>query len=517
MAFLAACSTRGASAQQNGLVGFPLKKWAPSQRCQSEPVTMYYKTPDEVCRAVIEVDNNGEYTNEWWDAYNGYAICEKKSGLSYAGYQVVSGWGYPGLNAFDPKKRIKCNFTDEWGSTQSSLIDAATCSDGMTEQRGFCTINEDDGKKDKCGAVPEAGNPFVISTGEKVMDVSEEIKLGNVFEISRHYRSLSSQDGILGNTSWKYNFEYYLYEDSMSGQYTIIDPEGQNFRYKRSGDTDQQLVPISGSNGGILRLQPDISGQLVPVYHASNGWIIWFSKTLDHGLNIKKILLPIGGELEFDYTQTALADISIRLLSVPSKPTIKIKYATHMASKRVDYLDVRQLHDQSLPDYVLKFHYDQSGQVSKVSRHRGSATNAAVHNETYLYEDPDYGNLITGIVDNRGLRFSSWKYDRSARVIESSHAGQVERTTISYDDTRLKRTVTNPLGKQSVYNFAVIQGGLRLKSVDGIASTSCPASIKSINYDNNGFISETVDEENRKTRYINDRFGRILSVTRGDP
>lgn len=495
---------------------YAVKEWAPGQRCNVEVATRTYKTPEAACRAVIAVDSAGRIVGQWEGTITVYENCEQRSGLSYAGYELVNGWTYPN-KFYNPEMRIKCNYNrSDGGSIASSLIRAGTCGDGLIEQRGLCVKDEDDGEKDKCGSVPQAGNPFVISTGEKLFDVDETVRLGAIFDLTRHYRSFSSRDGLVKNTNWKFNFEYGLKYDMIAQQYTLTDPEGQNLKYERSQSNTSDFQLVSGSGGGILRLLPNKNDKIVPVYFTPNGWIVWFAGLNDAGLDIDRILLPGGGELEFSYGTQPGANLQIQAVSLSAKPSLKIKFTHNRTPATIDTIESIQNSQSTEPEYTLKYEYNTSGQLKSVSRFLGRENGSPAYKESYLYEDADFDHLITGFVDSRGVRYATWTYDRSARVVESKHVDSTNTTTIVYDDTNLRRTVTNALGKKAIYSFQKERGGLRLRSVEGIASPSCPASARSISYDSNGRILSTIDEEGRKISYTRDAQGRPLSIVRSN-
>ncbi len=118
---------------------------------------------------------------------------------------------------------------------------------------------------------------------------------------------------------------------------------------------------------------------------------------------------------------------------------------------------------------------------------------------TYLYEKSDAINrfALTGITDENGNRFATWTYDSQGRTTSSQHAGGADLTTVSYDDVANTRTVTNALGKQSVYHLAAFQGESQVQSIEGVASTHVPADTVAFLYDSNGYPSQTTSGEGR--------------------
>jgi RHS repeat-associated protein len=135
---------------------------------------------------------------------------------------------------------------------------------------------------------------------------------------------------------------------------------------------------------------------------------------------------------------------------------------------------------------------------------------------TYHYEIASDPTLLTGMTDERGIRYASWGYDAQKRAISSTHAGGADNTTLTFDDVGNKVTVTNALGKQAQYHYGFVNSSARrLTSIQGQASANCPSSTQSFTYDANSFVASVTDEEGRVTTYVNDARGRATSVTRG--
>jgi RHS repeat-associated protein len=133
----------------------------------------------------------------------------------------------------------------------------------------------------------------------------------------------------------------------------------------------------------------------------------------------------------------------------------------------------------------------------------------------YHYEDANHLYALTGTTGQNGVRYATWTYDSSRRVVSSKHAGDVDQTLISYDDVNKTRTVTNPLGKLTLYQLELFQGSLRVKQVQGQASANCPLSNSVLTYDANGFLGSITDQEGRITNFTNNTRGLPTTIVRG--
>jgi RHS repeat-associated protein len=144
-----------------------------------------------------------------------------------------------------------------------------------------------------------------------------------------------------------------------------------------------------------------------------------------------------------------------------------------------------------------------------------------VDSATYIYDDPNTTSLLTGVVDNAGIRYSTWQYDTSGRVISAQHANGVDASTISYatSGTTFTRTVTNALGKQTIYTFSAASATSEplLTSVVGNASANCVGTTSSITYNSNNQQASTVDTAGNETTYTygSDGFPQTITEAAG--
>lgn len=122
----------------------------------------------------------------------------------------------------------------------------------------------------------------------------------------------------------------------------------------------------------------------------------------------------------------------------------------------------------------------------------------------YHYEDEDFPAALTGRTDERGVRVRTWGYDFvNDRLRAISSAGPLGRelTTIAETVNNAEYTVTNALGKQSIYKAATIGKSRKITEVEGVASASCLASNSTSTFNSAGQLTQTVGEEGQ-TRSI---------------
>jgi len=134
----------------------------------------------------------------------------------------------------------------------------------------------------------------------------------------------------------------------------------------------------------------------------------------------------------------------------------------------------------------------------------------------YYYENIKWPFHLTGITDEKDIRFASWEYDRFGRAISSEHAGETEKIYLRFNPDQ-STTVTNALGKQTTYYFKHIGNGQkRAYRLDGAASTNCVAANQAYEHTADGDIENITDWNGYKTAYEYDEKRQILKETQAE-
>jgi RHS repeat-associated protein len=129
----------------------------------------------------------------------------------------------------------------------------------------------------------------------------------------------------------------------------------------------------------------------------------------------------------------------------------------------------------------------------------------------YLYEDLTQRYQLTGLVDERGVRFATWTYDHLGRALSSEHAGGSDRYTFQYDDDYT--IVTDPLNTQRTYQYTTLFNRKYLLSVTE-ACGSCSGGVAAkTTYDGRGLITGRTDFEGRVTTYARNDRGLVEVMT----
>ena len=160
------------------------------------------------------------------------------------------------------------------------------------------------------------------------------------------------------------------------------------------------------------------------------------------------------------------------------------------------------------PLLQVTYTYDEENRLVALSRTQGGQSES----RQYHYEDATHPRLLTGITDERGVRYASWSYDAQGRAISSEHAGGADRVSIDYNADG-SSTVTNALGKQTTYRFQTIHGLKRITAVEGEPSANCPSSNATFTYDARGLLTSKIDNKGNRTTYSYNARGLEISRT----
>jgi RHS repeat-associated protein len=191
---------------------------------------------------------------------------------------------------------------------------------------------------------------------------------------------------------------------------------------------------------------------------------------------------------------------------------------------------------ESFDGRVWKYIWDGAGRLVSVMY-----PDATPHTDSdnpvrqYQYEDTradttfaSFSKLLTGIIDERGVRYATWKYDESGRANFSAHGvvdangHYADESSIVYntDGTATVTTFTGyeadgvtPRTRVATYHFIEINGYKKLSHIDGDPSAHCPSDTRSWTYDANGFVDTQVNKNGVITDLDHNALGQEISRT----
>lgn len=165
---------------------------------------------------------------------------------------------------------------------------------------------------------------------------------------------------------------------------------------------------------------------------------------------------------------------------------------------------------------VITYGYDALSNLVSVSYPDGRS-------KTYHYNEPantsgaDLPHALTGITDENGIRFSTYRYDSTGRAYDEDHGGAVAHYNLSYNvdasGNPVSTTVTDPLGTQRTHNFTTILGVVKSTGQTQPGGAGCSAASSATTYDPNGNVASRADFNGNKICYAYD-LTRNLEISR---
>jgi len=350
------------------------------------------------------------------------------------------------------------------------------------------------------------GNPVYASTGQKIQVETDYTGLpGLTFE--RTYRSnvgffASSTstafiDNSLPDGSTTYN--------CLPGYYVHPWTQVQTpycFRYITLAQPNYQLatndgryLQFSGSNTAVTQ-NADINERVTQVTNSS-GAIEWHVKREDDSTeiyNAKGVLtqtvLRNGQVVTYTYSD---ANTPASVAPRPGLLLTKTDAFGHTLSWLYDSLGhVAQMTDPA--GGVYQYSYDTVGNLAAVT-YPDSSGKSYLYNESAYTGGTNLPQALTGITDESGARFATFKYDSIGRGTSTEHAGGVEKYTLSYQSSSpgATATVIGPLGATRTYRFQSILSYARDSSQTQPAPSGSGTVSTAYTYDANGNVASTTD------------------------
>ncbi|MBI3150063.1 MAG: RHS repeat protein, partial [Betaproteobacteria bacterium] len=343
---------------------------------------------------------------------------------------------------------------------------------------------------------PCTPNPINIGNGNKhLREVDFRGGGAPPLEFSRTYNSLAwTEDGSLG-AKWLSNYARWLDPLHLGTRLRVraFRPTGKSFgfqflngTYVADADVNDRLTHTTAGDGTITAWQYRVAsddsletyrpdGKLASIA-ARNGLM----QVLQYGI----LPTPDG--------PTAQAELLVRVTDSFGR---ELSFAYDTAGRLAALTDSLGHH--------YGYGYDAQGDLVSVSYPDGGT-------RQYLYNEADYtsgANLphaLTGVIDENGSRFATYRYDSDGRAVSSELAGGVARYALSYPDPVRSSVVTDPLGTQRTYQFQNILGRLSNTSVAQPAGAGSPAATQTTSFDAHGNISARTDFKGTSTTYQHD-------------
>jgi len=435
----------------------------------------YYGSPDAACAYVEQVTDEG--VGEDYVYYtlipvgaDGYEcqMTEHASGSSY----IDGGVTY-----------LLCSEEGDLG------LDIPNCGEEEEDKPAECLV----------------GNPVSIASGykfqrEAIFPDFREIELDLVYRWN------------LSAGNWRLPYQQYLNLAHSpaapldSSHYVVLEvqrPDNSVLEFK--GILNQPLV----TDGDVLE-------QLSPVFSAGQveGWRLTLADD-----SVERY--SATGELE------SITDRAGRELLVSYEGNSQVITAPYSGEQlTITTLSASEL-DITTPDGELyRFNLNASGLIASIIFPDTTPASSSDNPERiYHYEDINFPQALTGITDERGVRFATWDYDSaSGRAITSKHEPPsamigIDQVSLDFTDAADPddpRTVTtNEFGQTRTYHFQQIEGVRKVTWIErdshtnsGDPTVGCVDAERYTSYDENGFVDTEVDWRGNAVDYDYDVEGR---------
>ncbi len=336
----------------------------------------------------------------------------------------------------------------------------------ICEGEGCLPVNRGVGKT-SCHL--EKGNPINAASGNKFQRERDYIGAGSVdLQFERVYNShWSAPSGSVG-VNWRTNFDRSML---VNGNLPIV----------RMLRADGQLI-VFKKISGIWRPEAGNTSVLVELVSSPVPQAVWAFTGVDD-------------EVEYYDRIGRLVQISNRGGSVRQRLTYDSLDRLHQVvdafgnALTFTYQFDDRLATMQVPDGSTFFYsYDPIGNLVSVTIPEVPAPVT----RRYFYENTSFPHALTGLEDENGKRFATWKYDSQGRAYFSEHARGVDRTVLGFglnDAT----TVTDALNAQRTVNFKTIGGSLNYAGESQPAGSGCAAAYSSATFDDAGNVLSATD------------------------
>jgi len=320
-----------------------------------------------------------------------------------------------------------------------------------------------------CSSNPpiEQGNPVDITTGTKLERVTDWTSGGNhPLEFSRHY---ASSFGLLRapaysrlGKAWRSNFDaraaYALSPgitipaDAVSGdRLHFVLPDAIEYSFRLSGGVWKPVLPRPHATSpnlvywDLYRTDIDVSVTVLATsveLRVQDGTRYMFD--LD-GL-LTRIVFPDGYEQGLAYAgglNTQVTDSFGRRLRFVYDPDLNreglLSAVLTDDGKRLSFTFQNRA-QPPVPQTTIAPDYWALASVIYPDDTPATDTDNPKRSYEYL-NDASYPFALTGVFDERGVRYGTWTYDTKGRALSSEHAGGADHYSFQYDDVNNKVTV----------------------------------------------------------------------------
>ncbi len=380
------------------------------------------------------------------------------------------------------------------------------------------------------------GNPIYPMTGAKREEVALGIAIGGL-SLTVSYNSARQLDALAGASNakdsgdapsfgplWLGNLHrklvvtpVNLHISALRGDGVAISYTNTTGVYTSDADNNDKLVAITGGYR-----YTDARNQSVETYTSTG--------------QLSSLADALGRTLAFDYSSTgtpitqAPAAGYLTQITDDTGRTVKFTYA--LPAGGVATTDGHVTSITTPAGGLITPSYDATGNLTGLTWEDGKT-------RQFLYENPSLPWALTGVVDERNLRYSTFGYDTLGRAISTEHAGGVEHYSLTYQappqnyvsetydaaadviyrvhgwQAPAGTTVTGPLGAVASMDSTMTAGFPRISGNSQPAGSGCAASTSAKTFDANGNVLSHDDFKGQRSCFAYDSSNRQTTRVEG--
>ncbi|MGD8568299.1 MAG: DUF6531 domain-containing protein, partial [Gammaproteobacteria bacterium] len=438
-----------------------------------------------------------DFAEAIWNACGGTNVSDTGWGATISSYQCWSGSpGYPSGTRFTDFRRM------DFSGDKTLESDGVTCSANAWSERVYARFDTDvqceTGYKARLDSNNEpecyryldfcplqAGNPIQFYMGGKVQkEVDYPATSPNGVEIKRYYNSAGYHQPWPtipdAEDYWRTSYDSRITEPDGSGDImaSLQTPDGWLKYFDASG---QEIHQTSDKGNRLERLVDGADIFIGWRYTKSNGDVEIFNtegkltsitsrtgvvQTLEYNSlgQLARVFDSYGQELLFTYN--AIGDIET--ITDPNQNVYHYGYDVDENLTTVTFPDETpaDLSDNPVKTYL--------------------------YNEQHLTNDNIFRYALTGIIDERGIRYATFAYDDSGRAVMTTHPNNVDRVAIEYNDDGT-RIVTDSKNNTSTYTTEIRGGVAVVTQITGPGCESCGGGDSTTEYESgtNNILQKT--------------------------
>lgn len=399
-----------------------------------------------------------------------------------------------------------CNYPVQ-GRLQMMRRRDAVCPDGFSSggSLAYCYRNQTARSRQKNFLQCGLGNPTNPAIGNKVQVETDYVGTGPLpLRFVRTYDNQLYMDYNAPPT------------DTMQGYWSRLGPNWRSTYDRAVRFTDAANYPTAYvyrpegrtlsfklSNGQFVA-EPDINDRLVRLTDGSGQHTGWRYTTAEAD---EVELYDAAGKL-LSITNRAALSHTLAYDSNARLATVTDTFGRSLTFTYDGNGSLQTMTDSS--SNVYTYAYNSTRNVTSVT-YPGGSVKTYVYNESQNTGGYNKPLALTGIIDESGSRFSTYKYSISNTVTSTEHAGGVNKHQFSYSSNNTQ--VTDPLGTVRTYLYTNIHGMAKNTALSQPCTFGCDGgSSAATAYDVNGNAASRTDFRGNKTCYAYDLARNLETV-----